>query len=171
MISMVRRLKIADIFTLGNFICGFLAILSAADKQFTVSAFLMLASVVFDFLDGRIARMLAQENEFGKQLDSFSDMVSFGIAPAVFAYLQGLDSIVAVTVLAFFSICGILRLSRYNITQKNGFEGVPITTNGLIFPLAYFALLYAGLPFSQYLLLLYAAMGLLMISGMRIKKI
>ncbi len=171
MISMLRRLKIADIFTVGNFTCGFLSILFSANMRFTSSAVLMLAAVCLDFLDGRIARHLGQVNEFGKQLDSFSDLVSFGIAPAVFGYMQGLSSVPAVIVLAFFAVCGMLRLSRFNVTDKRGFEGVPITTNGFIFPAVYLVLLYSAQPFNSFMLLLYAAMGLLMVSKLRIRKI
>jgi len=171
MISMMKNLKIADYFTLGNFISGILAIIFAINMEFTISAILILLAVVFDFLDGRIARKLKQTNELGKQLDSFSDLVSFGLAPAIFGYQQGLNSLVAIIILIFFSLCGMLRLARFNITKIKGFEGVPITTNGIVFPLVYFIFLFAGKSFNDYILIIYLLMGLLMISRIRIKKL
>jgi CDP-diacylglycerol--serine O-phosphatidyltransferase len=160
------RLKIADYFTIGNFASGFFAIIYSIIGQHTPSAILMLAAVLFDFVDGRIARHLKQQNDFGKQLDSLADLTSFGIAPAVFGYCLGLQSTLDVFALAFFATCGMLRLARFNVTSVKHFEGVPITTNGYLFPLLFFAI---G-DFGWYIILGYVIMGLLMVSRIRIKK-
>lgn len=165
-----KTIKLADYVTLANFVCGFLSIIFAVQNQFRLSAVLILLAVLFDFLDGRVARMTKTNNEFGKQLDSLCDAVSFGVAPALLAYSLGLDDLKALVVLTFFASCGILRLARFNTLKIKGFMGVPITTNGLVFPILYLALSFFGYAFNDYYLILYLVMGFLMISDLRIKK-
>jgi len=158
-------LKLADYFTLGNFLSGVLAIFCVIEGFFILSAILILFAVLFDFLDGRIARFLKQQNSLGKELDSLADVVSFGVWPAVFGFSLGLNSSFAIAILLFFSSCGIYRLARFNITKLKGFEGVPITMNGILFPLIYLIFNY-----NNYVLIVYFVMGILMISKFRIKK-
>ncbi len=153
---------------------GMFAVFSAIKGLFGASALFCAAAVMFDYLDGRVARLAGGSNELGKQLDSLADMVSFGVWPAVFGYALGLRSPAAVCVLAFFAACGMLRLARFNVTNIRHFEGVPITTNGIVFPVLYFLLpknAYAGALFEPGALALYALMGLLMISTIRVKKL
>src|SRR5438105_3317841 len=93
--------------------------------------------MVFDFLDGRVARWRHKSSPMGRELDSLSDVISFGVAPAAIARAVGLDSFADQAMLMFFAACGISRLARYNITadqlagQPGGkvkyFEGTPIT--------------------------------------------
>jgi len=163
---MIKVMKTADYFTIGNFACGLVSIFFALQGEIGISALLILAAVAFDFIDGRIARCLKQQNEFGKQLDSLSDVVSFGVAPAVFGYAQGLTSWYAVIILVAFASCGMLRLARFNISNSKGFIGVPITVNGVLFPVIYGIF---GI-FNQYILILYLVMGYLMVSSIRVKK-
>jgi len=168
---MIRQLKLADFFTIGNFVAGIIAILLAIRGSFCLSALLILVAVVLDFLDGKIARLTKQSTELGKQLDSFADLVSFGIWPSVFGFQQGLTSLGAVAVLVYFSMCGMLRLARFNISKQKHFTGIPITVNGVLFPAIYFGLQLAGWPFNNYVLFVYALMGFLMVSKLRIKKL
>jgi len=163
---MIKTLKTADFLTIGNFISGLLSILFSINLEFTYAALMMLAAVIFDFLDGRVARMLRQENEFGKQLDSLADLTSFAVAPVIIAYTQGLNNTISIVVFFIFATCGMLRLARFNITKTKGFIGIPITTNGYVIPLLYF--IFSG--FNQYILLYYAIAGVLMISNIKIKK-
>ncbi len=169
--NILKMLKIADYFTLGNFIAGVIAIFFAVSGNLTVSAALILLAVLLDFLDGRIARLTKQSNELGREMDSLADLVSFGLWPAVFAYQQGLNTFIDAAVLVFFASCGILRLARFNISRQKHFEGVPITVNGVIFPLLYFCFQFFGTLFSSYVIILYLVMGLLMISSIRIGKL
>jgi CDP-diacylglycerol---serine O-phosphatidyltransferase len=171
MISMLKRLKFADFFTIGNFVCGIMAIILAINENFLLSAIIMLCAVMFDTLDGKIARYFNQQNEMGKELDSLADIVSFGIWPAIFGYQLGLNSYYAIIILVFFSVCGMLRLARFNVTDIKHFEGLPITANGLVFPAVYFIFWYNNLIFNEYILLLYLFMAIFMVSSLRIRKI
>ena len=164
------RLNIADYFTVANFACGLFAIFLSLRGNLVLASILVLAAVMFDFLDGRIARHTGKMTDFGKELDSLADLVSFGVWPAVAGFAAGLDSIWQILLLAFFSACGMLRLARFNVTKKKGFEGVPITTNGVIFPVIFVTFHYLGIVFSSWMLMLYALMGLLMISNIPIPK-
>ncbi len=172
--KIIDVIKIADFFTLANLIFGMLALFAAIQGAFFPAAIFLLLAVLLDFLDGKIARMgkyvSAQGKAFGKEMDSLADMISFGVAPAVFGFMLGLQQWYAMVVFLFFVSAGALRLSRFNITEHSGFyEGVPITLNGLVFPLLYF--LSLAFPYSlAYTLLIYALMGLAMLSAIRVKK-
>jgi CDP-diacylglycerol--serine O-phosphatidyltransferase len=137
---------------------------------YQAAAILMLTAIVFDFLDGKIARLLRQQNEFGKQIDSLADIVSFGVAPAVFYAALVPLTILTTAILVFFVACGVLRLARYNVSQTKGFRGIPITNNGWIFPLLYF--LSLGFPSTLYVWpAVYLVVGFLMISNIRIPRV
>jgi len=156
-------MKAADILTLGNFSLGLLSILFSIKGSFAIAAFLMLGAVVMDVLDGRLARLMKQSDEFGMHLDSLADLTSFGVAVAVFGFMQGFSCIYCIIILLFFASCGVYRLARFNTEKKKSFSGVPITVNGVLFPVLYFA----GF---RYLLPVYIIMGLLMVSKIQIKK-
>ena len=100
-------LKLADFFTIGNLIFGVLSIFYAILGLFTYAAIFLLIAVLFDFLDGKIARMskkaTEQGKQFGKQLDSLADIVSFGVAPAVFGFAAGLQEWWQIVILLFLS--------------------------------------------------------------------
>lgn len=169
---MRKYLKVADFFTMANLAFGMLSIFHSILGEFTYAVIFLLLAVLFDYLDGKIARLMKQGfTDFGKQLDSLSDLISFGVGPAVFAYCLGLQSPVAIIILIFFVVCGLLRLARFNVTKMKHFEGVPITTSGYIVPLIYFLNVYFLNVSWNYLLPYYFIVGLLMISSIRIKKI
>src|SRR3989338_11208735 len=89
-------LKVADFFTMGNLIFGMLCIYYAIGHSFIYAAIFLLIAMIFDFLDGKVARISKkitdQGRHFGKELDSLSDVVSFGVAPAIIGYTLGLQS-------------------------------------------------------------------------------
>ena len=120
---------------------------------------------VFDFADGRIARLTKTQNLFGKYLDSLSDLVSFGVAPAVFGFSLGLTSWYAIIILVLFVCCGALRLTRFMATDNKNFEGLPITHSFV------YGIIYFFIPFHNYMLLVYALSSVLMISSIPIKKL
>ena len=168
--QILRLMKLADMFTVGNLCCGILSIFMAIDGYFDSSAFLLFLAVVFDVLDGKIAGLLHQKNLFGKQIDSMSDLVSFGVAPALLYYSMSSPGILDIAVSLFFVACGMLRLARYNISEGAGFEGVPITVNGVLFPLLF--LLVSGFPESlTYWPIIFLIQGFLMISTFKISRI
>lgn len=150
--SLLRMLSFADLLTLGNSACGVMSIFNSIlynttqDSQYTRDCILLLfLSLLFDVFDGKIARLFSH-SLIGKDLDSLADVVSFGVAPAVFGFCHGLNSRLDIIILVFFVNCGVLRLARYNSTvqenSKDGkvvfFEGTPIPSTVLIPTLIYF---------------------------------
>src|SRR3954452_12182203 len=115
--SMVREFHLADFFTLGNAACGVGAILLAMlylatgeRSQFFIAASLAPAAFIFDVLDGRIARARHQHSALGRELDSLSDVISFGVAPASLAFAAGMRGGWDALVLGYFVCCGVSRL-------------------------------------------------------------
>lgn len=143
--SMLRGFHLADFFTLGNAACGvgavFFAMLFTADKlpfHFYAAAALAPAAFIFDVLDGRVARARHQHSALGRELDSLSDVISFGVAPAALGFAAGLNGGWDAAALIFFVCCGVSRLARYNVTAESlsagadkvaYFEGTPIPTS------------------------------------------
>jgi CDP-diacylglycerol--serine O-phosphatidyltransferase len=143
--SMFRDFQLADWFTLGNAFCGTGAIFAAMrflqDGQVRYLLWgmaLIPLAFVFDALDGRIARMRQSASTLGRELDSLSDVISFGVAPAALAYACGMQGGWDWIVLAYFVCCGVSRLARYNVTAEamsadagkvTYFEGTPIPTS------------------------------------------
>jgi CDP-diacylglycerol--serine O-phosphatidyltransferase len=108
-----------SLFTIGNLFIGFLAIVRAVNNDLNGAAPLIVLAIVLDILDGRIARLTGTTSEFGAQLDSLSDLVSFGVAPALLAYQWGLSSLPRGFLAAFFFVmCAALRLARFNVQKK-----------------------------------------------------
>ena len=146
--SMLRGFHMADFFTLGNAACGvgavFFAMLYMASDlpfHFFAAAALAPAAFVFDVLDGRIARARHQHSALGRELDTLSDVISFGVAPAALGFAAGLGGGWDVAALIYFVCCGVSRLARYNVTAESlaagadkvaYFEGTPIPTSVLI---------------------------------------
>ena len=164
--KMLRLIKFADVFTLTNVIFGIISILFAIKGWYSTASLMLVLAVVSDYFDGKVAKIMGQQNEFGKELDSLADTISFGVAPAIFGFalIQTPLAIISFTVFLF---CGILRLARYNIMNlKGAFQGMPITLNGVIIPLAYF--LDIPIKFYPYI---YLILGILMVSSLRIKKL
>jgi CDP-diacylglycerol--serine O-phosphatidyltransferase len=160
-------LSIQDLFTLINAASGLLCVFFSMRGHFALAVLFLPLSVVCDYLDGKLGRWIGTPHEFGKELDSLSDVVGFGIAPAVFAYAYAAQDVWLIPVLVLFVLCGILRLARFNVINLKGvYIGTPITLNGLIVPLIYFA----RLPTRYYALVFLLSAGL-MISPLRIKKL
>lgn len=153
---MIRGFHLADFLTLANAGCGTAAIFCAAvfsaDRSpghFEAAAALVLAALVFDVLDGRVARWRQKHSALGRELDSLSDVISFGVAPAALGFAAGMNGGWDWVVLIYFVCCGVSRLARYNVTAadlsddsgKVGFfEGTPIPTSiVLVLVLAYAA--------------------------------
>ncbi|SDX14514.1 CDP-diacylglycerol--serine O-phosphatidyltransferase [Nitrosomonas communis] len=169
-VNIFRALKVADLFTVGNLCCGLLAIFYASNENFTFAVSLIFFALILDTLDGKVAKLMHQQNSFGKQMDSLSDLISFGVAPASVYFSLAKPDTGITLILILFVVCGMLRLARYNISENEGFEGVPITANGIIFPLLY--LLYMFQPSSYEIWpAVYAVMSVLMVSTIKIKRI
>ncbi len=130
---LVTKSIIPNFFTIGNLVSGFTAIIQISRGEFVIAALFILAAMLFDALDGMMARLVKATSELGMQLDSLSDMVSFGIAPSymlyeAFFFQYGFFGILFSSLPA---ICGAMRLAKYNITSsatedKTFFTGFPI---------------------------------------------
>ncbi|MDB5856395.1 MAG: pssA [Ramlibacter sp.] len=200
--SMVREFHLADFFTLGNAACGVGAILlamlfmaSGHREHFLAAAVLAPAAFILDVLDGRIARARHTNSALGRELDSLSDVISFGMAPAALGFAAGMQGGWDAAALVYFVCCGVSRLARYNVTaeqlagDESGkvkyFEGTPIPTSVVIVGLLAWAAwegrieesLWGGVldlgPWELHpLALLFVASGSLMISKtLRIPKL
>ena len=164
-ISFRKLFKLPDVFTLLNVSMGLLAILLVISDRYYFAITALILAVVLDYLDGRVARMIGREGDFGKQLDSLADTISFGVAPAIFGFTL-IQTKFAVIVFALFLFAGVLRLARYNIIEFNGeFAGMPITVNGLVIPLVYIL----GVPAKAYPYI-YLFLAILMVSPLKFKK-
>jgi CDP-diacylglycerol--serine O-phosphatidyltransferase len=120
-----------NLFTLGGLFGGFYAIVMAMNNRFDLAAIGIFSAMVLDSLDGRVARMTNTQSAFGEQMDSLSDMVSFGAAPALVAYewaLRGLGRWGWVAAFVYCA-CAALRLARFNVNtgvvDKRYFQGLP----------------------------------------------
>jgi CDP-diacylglycerol---serine O-phosphatidyltransferase len=123
------------LFTLLNLAFGFLSIILTMQGNFRQAALMVAASLLADGLDGRLARAFGADGEFGKQMDSLADIVSFGVAPALLAYVAGLHQFGfwGLLIAVIFPMCGALRLARFAIIKTSGFFlGVPITAGGTL---------------------------------------
>ena len=120
-----------NLFTLGALFGGFYAVVMAMNGRFEQAAYGVFAAMVLDSLDGRVARMTKTQSVFGEQMDSLSDMVSFGAAPALVAYEWSLRTLGKPGWIAAFVYCSCtaLRLARFNpnigVVDKRFFQGLP----------------------------------------------
>ena len=146
--SMIREFHLADWFTLGNAVCGVGALFSTMTyletrdvRHVYLACALVFAALIFDVLDGRIARWRQTSSAMGQELDSLADVISFGVAPAILGYGCGMQGLYDRIVLACFVACGVSRLARYNVTAEamsegtgkvKTFEGTPIPTSILL---------------------------------------
>lgn len=125
---------LANAITIGNIISGFLSIICTLQADYTSAVLAIFAALIFDGLDGRVARFLDNTSEFGKELDSLSDVVSFGVAPALLVYSAMLSTlgILGVAAAASLVVAGAMRLARFNILKGlKYFVGLPIPVAGV----------------------------------------
>ena len=126
------RVAVPSFFTLMNLLCGFMALTQVANAAFVLACWLIVLAAFFDLLDGVMARLTGADSPFGVQLDSLSDIVSFGVAPSflLYGYVLNAFNPLGMIVAALPALCGAVRLARYNMTadegDKEGFEGLPI---------------------------------------------
>jgi CDP-diacylglycerol--serine O-phosphatidyltransferase len=142
--SMIRGFHLADFLTLANAASGLGAVLfcmlymSSQLPMYIFAATAMTpAALLFDWLDGRVARWRRLHSALGRELDSLADIISFGVAPAVLGFAAGMRGGWDWVVLIYFVCCGVSRLARYNVTAESlsqgkdkvaYFEGTPIPT-------------------------------------------
>ena len=147
--SKKTRYLLPNILTLGGVCLGISSIKFSIDGNYSLAVNLILFAAILDALDGRIARLIKGTSEFGKELDSLTDFVSFGIAPVFVLYFWELSNYgkLGWAITLIYSVCCVLRLARFNLTKvdenqewkKNFFEGIPSPAGGLLIlmPLIY----------------------------------
>ena len=198
---MIRSFTAADALTIGNASCGTICVFLCLDfmafgdeRRIWIAIAMLPLAFVFDALDGYVARLTrTRQSLLGADLDSLSDVISFGVAPAALGYTLGLRGGWDMLCLVYFVVCGVSRLARFNVTASSltdtgtgkvkYFEGTPIPTSIVIAVLLAIAL-WAGhtqddIWFGAYrigpallhpLVLVYVLSGSAMISTIRIPK-
>ena len=140
--SKKTRYLLPNILTLGGVCLGISSIKFSIDGNFSLAVIFILLAAILDALDGRIARLIKGTSEFGKELDSLTDFVSFGIAPVFILYFWELNKYgkLGWAITLIYSVCCVLRLARFNLTKidtqqlwkSNYFEGVPAPAGGIL---------------------------------------
>lgn len=129
---------IPNLFTAMNMFCGFLSIINTSQQRFFYAAWLIIIAAIFDALDGLVARLTNSSSELGVELDSLSDIVSFGTAPAFLIYSIHLYQydVLGILVSSLLLIAGGFRLARFNVQlvgfDKKFFKGLPIPTAAIV---------------------------------------
>jgi len=198
--SMIRSFHLADWITVANAFCGMGALFAAMSFLQTpmerwhllLACGLIPLALVLDVIDGKVARWRHEASSLGRELDSLSDVISFGVAPAVIAYAAGMQGLWDRVVLLYFVACGASRLARFNVTAEaltgddgkvRYYEGTPIPTSLLLVLVLAIAIwqdrlgdeLWCGMamlgPWQLHpLVLMFGVSGSLMISTIRIPK-
>ena len=169
---------LANFLSILSLIGGFFSIIFSLEGHFTFASWAIILSVIFDGMDGQIARQNLTPSEFGKELDSLVDVISFGIAPAILGYIFIYHNFHLWSTLALllYLFCSVWRLAKYNVTPKeklvNYFYGLPTTASGGM--LASFILIFRKkhpMPLPQFVptvfLFLVLILAFLMISRAR----
>ncbi|AIE60824.1 CDP-diacylglycerol--serine O-phosphatidyltransferase [Bacillus methanolicus] len=169
----IKKIKAqtANVLTLTNLALGGFAIITGINRNLNLSLLLIFVAALADRFDGMVARKFNIESELGKQLDSMSDIISFGVAPALLLYKGILFEFGAPG--TFFTVfyigCGAFRLARFNISENNGFfTGLPITAAGCLATLSFLVIPYFP---PQAFLFLMIILSFLMVSPFKFRKV
>lgn len=166
-----------NLFTTANLFSGFFGIVNSINGNFELAALAVLASCVFDILDGKIARLTGGTSRFGVEYDSLADLVAFGVGPGLLIYLMVLKPYGRIGWLAafVFMACGALRLARYNVqvetASRKYFVGLPIpggaaVISTLVLFLSHWHIAVTGPLLPYFLLAVTFVLGFCMISTM-----
>ena len=172
--NILKMMKIADIASLLNAISGMLAVLAAYYQKPILTAALLILAVVFDAIDGPLARRYPSDTDeiFGETMDSLADVISFGVAPSLIIMILYNNMLMIIPTILLIS-CGILRLSRYNtiITYQTGptktFIGVPIPVSSFMLSI----ILLSGINNSYIVLIIMTIIAVSMITSFKYTKI
>tara|TARA_B100000945_G_C20402263_1_gene608002 strand:- start:658 stop:1449 length:792 start_codon:yes stop_codon:yes gene_type:complete len=181
------RYILPSVLTLIGVCLGISSIKFAMDGNFSVAILFIVTAAILDGLDGRVARMIKGTSEFGKELDSLTDFVSFGIAPVFIVYFWELNQFgrVGWLIVLLFSVCCVLRLARFNLTKfesneewkMNFFQGIPSPAGGclILFPIMYelssFSFLFQIKNLSPFLVILASILLISKVPTFSFKKI
>lgn len=163
--------QLANILTLCNISFGGAAIMATFHDAYSHAVLYIFLAALCDRYDGKVARKFNQQSELGKQLDSMSDIISFGVAPALLIYGGVLAQFGPIGMVAtvLYIVCGAFRLARFNTMESNGyFTGLPITAAGVIATVSFFAA-----PFINpgIYLILFLVLSYVMVANFKLKKV
>jgi len=181
------RYILPSVLTLVGVCLGISSIKFALDGNFSFAVLFLIVAAILDGLDGRVARLIKGTSDFGKELDSLTDFVSFGIAPAFIIYFWELNKLgkIGWLIVLFFSVCCVLRLARFNLTKfekkdewkNNFFQGIPSPAGGclilfpLMFELSNFSNLINLRPITPYFMVLVSILLISKVPTFSFKKI
>ncbi len=173
----INKHHIPSLFTLMNLFLGFLAIISIVEGNYLRAAYLIVGAAIFDALDGKLARWIRQPSQFGTELDSLADMVSFCLAPSLMIwalYARDLHPVLGALIAGAPLYFGAFRLARYNVGQhakpQSSFEGLPSPINALVIVALVFYYYEQGQGAAKVVLPMMMATSFLMISPIRYPK-
>lgn len=173
----MKRVNILPhLLSLGNMYCGLSSILYIWSEDFSSAAWMILLAILFDVGDGLMATYTHSVSDFGRELDSLSDLVSFGVAPALLLYTNILFSFkqIGVVLVIIYTISGALRLARFNVQKRKqlaSFTGLPIpAAGGLIASFILVKIKYDHSDIFNYLALFVILLAYLMVSNIRYPK-
>ena len=135
----MKRGWLPSFFTIANLVTGVMSLFYSIQTMYRLALIMIIVAAFCDVMDGLVARWLRCNSDFGKQLDSLADVVSFGVAPAFLILLSNLSDVgwIGVAVTIVFIACGALRLARFNLlAPSKGFVGMPITAAGFLLALS-----------------------------------
>lgn len=165
-----------NLFTTASLFAGFYSIIASVQEKYFVAAVAILVSLVFDGLDGRIARFTNTTSKFGAEYDSLADLIAFGVAPSLLAYIWAMSSNGKIGWLAgfLFIACGALRLARYNIQigiiESKVFNGLPIPAAACVIATTVIFFDFIGIEgkyHNSYLTYFVILLSLLMVSSIK----
>lgn len=159
-------------FTMGNIICGFIAIISAFEGEITTACWMIILAAFLDGLDGKVARFASSTSRFGVELDSLADMISFGLAPAVIMYILKLHSLGkwGWVISIVYIMASAYRLARFNLLaqteEKKNFLGLPVpgAALALVSYVIFSYKIWGQLEYSEYLVSMVILFSALMVS-------
>jgi CDP-diacylglycerol--serine O-phosphatidyltransferase len=163
-----------NLLTTGNLFCGFYSIIATINHDFRTAAIAILFAILFDILDGKVARLTGSSSHFGVEYDSLADLVAFGVAPALLVYMWALKPFgrLGWGAAFLFVACGALRLARFNTqtdaSPKKHFVGLPIPGSALMIAttVMFFYRMGGSGPTKHFLLLATTyVLGFLMVSN------
>ena len=171
----ITRSVIPNLFTATNMFCGFLSIIEAGNGNYNYAAWLIVVAALFDALDGLVARLTNSSSELGVELDSLSDIISFGAAPSILLYSTYFYqyNTIGIILSSLPLIAGGFRLARFNIQlvgfEKSFFLGLPIPTSALTITTFVLAFYDNGFttPYSDAVIPLVAILSYLMVGNIR----
>ncbi len=173
----LKKSYIPNIVTSCNILSGFISILFAGRGEFKTAAVLIILAAIFDTLDGIVARFLGSSSKFGVELDSLSDIVSFGAAPAFLIYESDLFNFgwIGIAISSLLLIFGAFRLARFNIQledikTKNDFKGLPIPISAVTIALFVYSYYHDGKisePYNSFVIPLVLLLAILMVTKIR----